>query len=112
MNHIQEPTDLQSASEDFYFQVREEAWQRYAGAGARLSCLELAYLDSWHEAGVPLTAVLIGIERCFTRFRPTPGRPRIRSLTYCEAEIFNAAQELWPDFQWGRIDPCSPVTPS
>lgn len=86
--------------EHFYFQQAEAMWRSYQGPGARFSPLEWSYLDAWREAGIPLTAVLLGIARCHERFRAIPGNPRIKSLLYCAGEILTAAYELDPKLYW------------
>jgi hypothetical protein len=83
-----------------YFQQTADCWRSHAGRD--LGPLDFAYLTAWQEAGIPLTAVILGIQRTFAGFHPRPGNERIRSLRYCKAEIYTAAHELWPEEFWER----------
>jgi hypothetical protein len=78
-----------------YFTEIEERFQQCRGTLTILSSLDWALIESWKEAGVPLEAVLRGIERAFEkhRSRPRPGRS-VNSVTYCTQEVLRAAEEL------------------
>ena len=77
-----------------YFRQSEEAWQMYQGAAARFSSLDFAELDSWQQAGIPLSAVLLGVMHTFEHFHAGPGRQRIRKLAYCYPEVLRAWNQL------------------
>ncbi len=78
-----------------YFTEIEECYQRARGTRTLLSPLDWALIESWKEAGVPLEAVLLGIERAFEKFRKRPARiQKVNSLAYCSQLVLAAAQEL------------------
>src|SRR5579863_1635502 len=78
-----------------YFTEVEECFQRGRGTPVLLSPLDWALIESCKEAGVPLEAVLIGIERAFAKFarRPQPFR-KVNGLGYCVQTVMQAAEEL------------------
>lgn len=78
-----------------YFTEIEECFRRSRGAPTLLSPLDWALVEAWKEAGIPLEAVLNGIERTFQKFqkRPQPYR-KINTLGYCTQAVMAAAEEL------------------
>jgi hypothetical protein len=78
-----------------YFTEIEECYRRCRNTPTLLSTLDWALIESWKEAGIPLEAVLLGIERAFEKFRARPRRiRRINSLAYCAPLVLTAAQEI------------------
>jgi hypothetical protein len=78
-----------------YFTEIEECFQRCRGTPTLLSTLDWALIESWKEAGIPLEAVLTGIERAFQKFSKRPQRFRkINGLAYCSQAVLQAAKEL------------------
>jgi hypothetical protein len=78
-----------------YFTEIEECYRRCRNTPALLSTLDWALIESWKEAGIPLEAVLLGIERSFAKFQARPRRiQKINSLTYCTQLVLAAAQEM------------------
>jgi DNA repair exonuclease SbcCD ATPase subunit len=78
-----------------YFTEIEECYRRSRNTPTLLSTLDWALIESWKEAGIPLEAALLGIERAFEKFRARPRRiQRINSLAYCSQQVLNAAQEM------------------
>lgn len=78
-----------------YFTEIEECYQRARGTRTLLSPLDWALIESWKEAGVPLEAVLLGIERSFEKFKKRPARiQKVNSLAYCSQLVLTAAQEV------------------
>ncbi|MHB8653099.1 MAG: hypothetical protein ACYDA9_04380 [Terriglobia bacterium] len=78
-----------------YFTEIEECFRRCRGTPTLLSTIDWALIESWKEAGIPLEAILIGIERAFQKFSKHPKRFRkINGLAYCSQAIFEAAEEL------------------
>jgi hypothetical protein len=78
-----------------YFTEIEEYFWRKRGAALLVSPLDWAIMESWHQAGVPLEAVLKGIDRAFesyARSRRSAGRP-LKSLAYCTDAVLEAAQQ-------------------
>ena len=77
-----------------YFTEIEECFQRARGVTTLLSTLDWALVESWKEAGIPLEAVLTGIERTFEKYHKRPQRFRkVNSLAYCSQEVLRAADE-------------------
>ncbi|HEV2349906.1 MAG TPA: hypothetical protein VG028_08700 [Terriglobia bacterium] len=78
-----------------YFTEIEECFRRCRGTPTLLSTLDWALVESWKEAGIPLEAVLTGIERAFQKFSKRPQRFRkINGLAYCSQAVLQAAAEL------------------
>jgi hypothetical protein len=77
-----------------YFTEIEERFQRSRGAPMLLSTLDWALIESWKEAGIPLEAVCLGIERTFQKYARRPRRfAKVNSLGYCTQEVMAAADE-------------------
>lgn len=77
-----------------YFTEIEECFQRARGVTTLLSTLDWALIESWKEAGIPLEAVLTGVERTFEKYHKRPQRFRkVNSLAYCSQEVLRAAEE-------------------
>jgi len=55
-----------------YFTEIEEQFQRRRGGILLLSTLDWALIETWKGAGVPLEAVLRGIDGAFERYRNVP----------------------------------------
>ena len=78
-----------------YFTEIEECYRRCRNAPSLLSPLDWALIESWKEAGIPLAAVLAGIERAFAKFQKRPrGIQRVNSLAYCTQQVMKAAEEM------------------
>ncbi len=78
-----------------YFTEIEECFQRARGSPTMLSTLDWALIESWKEAGLPLEAVLTGIERAFEKYHKRPRRFRkVNSLAYCSQEVLRAAEAV------------------
>ncbi|TAM83568.1 MAG: hypothetical protein EPN47_05515 [Acidobacteria bacterium] len=77
-----------------YFTEIEVCFQRARGSMTLLSTLDWALIESWKEAGIPLEAVLAGVERAFEKYQKRPQRFRkVNSLAYCSQEVLRAAEE-------------------
>ncbi len=78
-----------------YFTEIEECFQRCRGTRTLLSPLDWALIETWKEAGIPLEAVLLGVERAFEKFKKRPkGLQKVNSLAYCSQLVFQAAEEI------------------
>ena len=55
-----------------YFTEIEERYQRRRGTGLLLSTLDWALSETWKDAGIPLEAVLRGIDETFDKFDRRP----------------------------------------
>jgi hypothetical protein len=79
-----------------YFETVEDHFRITRGTGFfRSSPLDWALVEAWHEAGIPLEAVLRGIDRTFEICRKRPARARtqmINSISYCAQAIAAEAQ--------------------
>jgi hypothetical protein len=79
-----------------YFTDIEEHFQRRRGVQVFVSPLDWALMDSWKQAGIPLQAVLAGIDKAFEKFESgrRKDRDRPRALVYCAAAVLDAAEAL------------------
>ena len=78
-----------------YFTEIEEHFQRRRGGALLLSTLDWALIETWKDAGLPLEAVLRGIDATFDRYDAKPSKMRkINSLAYCSQEVFAAAEDM------------------
>lgn len=78
-----------------YFTEIEEHFQRRRGTSLLLSTLDWALIETWKDAGVPLEAVLRGIDAAFDKYdqRPTKSQ-KVNSLTYCAQAVLVAAEDM------------------
>ncbi len=79
-----------------YFTEIEEHFQRRRGSILLLSTLDWALIDTWREAGIPVEAVLRGIDSAFDRYESQKHRNarRINGLAWCAQEVITAAEEM------------------
>jgi hypothetical protein len=82
-----------------YFTEIEERFSRRRGSLLLLSTLDWALIESWREAGVPLEAVLRGIDSAFDKHdaRSSRGKGRLRKvngLAWCAQAVMQAAEEM------------------
>jgi hypothetical protein len=80
-----------------YFTEIEERFQQRRGAILLLSTLDWALIETWQEAGVPLEAVLRGIDTAFDKYESRQKRGRMRrvnGLAWCAQAVMQAAEEL------------------
>jgi hypothetical protein len=78
-----------------YFTEIEEHFQRRRGSILLLSTLDWALIETWKDAGIPLEAVLRGIDAAFERWERRPAKTRkVNSLAYCSQEVLAAAEEM------------------
>lgn len=79
-----------------YFTEIEEHFWRKRGAHLLVSPLDWAIVETWQKAGIPLSAVLKGIDRAFEswgRSRRAAGGRQLKSLAYCVDAVLDAAAE-------------------
>ena len=78
-----------------YFTEIEERYLQRRGGGLLLSTLDWALIETWKDAGIPLQAVLRGIDEAFDRYdqRPTKTK-KINSLAYCSQAVLVAAEDM------------------
>lgn len=78
-----------------YFTEIEEHFQRRRGTILLLSTLDWALIETWKEAGIPLEAVLRGIDVAFDHYDQRPRKTRkVNSLAFCSQEVLAAADEM------------------
>ena len=80
-----------------YFTEIEERFQQRRGAVLLLSTLDWALIETWREAGIPLVAVLRGIDTAFDKYESRKKRGRMRrinGLAWCAQAVMEAADEL------------------
>src|SRR5580658_3530387 len=82
-----------------YFTEIEEHFQRRRGSLLLLSTLDWALIEAWREAGLPLAAVLHGIDAAFDKHdaRLMKAKSKLRkvnSLAWCAQEVMAAAEQM------------------
>lgn len=78
-----------------YFTEIEEQFLRRRGGGLLLTTLDWALIETWKDAGIPLDAVLRGIDDAFDRYDQRPSKSRkINSLAYCSQAVLGAAEAM------------------
>jgi hypothetical protein len=79
-----------------YFTEIEEYFQQARGTSLfLLSPLDWALIETWKNAGVPLEAVLRGIDAAFEKWRSRKSRTQqVNSLAYCAQAVTQEAQRL------------------
>lgn len=80
-----------------YFTEIEEHFQRRRGTLLLLSTLDWALIETWRDAGVPLEAVLRGIDAAFDKHEAKPGKKpsrRVNGLAWCAQAVMEAAEEI------------------
>ncbi|MGE5646677.1 MAG: hypothetical protein ACM336_12885 [Acidobacteriota bacterium] len=77
-----------------YFTEIEEHFQRARGTGLfLLSPLDWSLIETWKSAGVPLEAVLRGIDDAFEKWRSRKSKVQmVNSLAYCAQAVLEQAQ--------------------
>lgn len=93
---MSEPEDSWVGNYFNYFTEVEEHFQRVRGTSLfLLSPLDWALIESWKNAGVPLTAVLRGIDAAFEKWRGRKSRTQmVNSLAFCAQAVLTEAQIL------------------
>ena len=80
-----------------YFTESEEHFQRRRGSLLLLSTIDWALIETWREAGIPLAAVLKGIDEAFDKFDARKNKTRVRrvnGLAYCAQAVIAAVEEM------------------
>jgi len=77
-----------------YFQAIARKFLSHRGAPFFLSSKDLVLLDTWEKMGIPLAAVLEGIEKAFENLRQRPARKaKILSLSFCNLHVLRAFEQ-------------------
>lgn len=78
-----------------YFTEIEEHFQKRFGGALLLSTLDWALIEMWKDAGIPLEAVLRGIDVTFEHFEQRPSKTRkVNALGFCTQEVLAVAEEM------------------
>ena len=102
MNGESHPEDMADEEQDWpsnyfnYFTEVEEHFTRARGTGLfMLSPLDWALIESWKNAGVPLEAILRGIDSAFDKWRSRKTRTQmVNSLAFCAQAVMSEAEEM------------------
>ena len=78
-----------------YFSEIEERFLQRRGGGLLLSTLDWALIETWKDAGIPLEAVLRGIDEAFDRYEQRPSKTKkVNGLAYCSQLVLSAAEDM------------------
>jgi hypothetical protein len=80
-----------------YFTEIEERFQQRRGSLLLLSTLDWALIETWRDAGLPLEAVLRGIDAAFDKYESRQHRGhkrRINGLAWCAQAVMESAEQL------------------
>jgi hypothetical protein len=81
-----------------YFTEIEERFQQRRGSLLMLSTLDWALIETWREAGVPLEAVLRGINNAFDKhdlkaLRSSARTRKVNGLAWCAQSVMEAVEQ-------------------
>jgi hypothetical protein len=81
-----------------YFTEIEERFQQRRGSLLMLSTLDWALIETWREAGVPLEAVLRGIDNAFDKhdakaLRSSARTRKVNGLAWCAQSVMEAVEQ-------------------
>lgn len=79
-----------------YFTEIEEHFQKVRGTSLfRLSPLDWALVETWKDSGVPLEAVLRGVDAAFEKWRGRKSKVQmVNSLAFCAQAVLTEAQRM------------------
>jgi hypothetical protein len=78
-----------------YYTEIEEYFCKRRGTLLTVSTLDWALMTTWKEAGIPLEAVLRGIDDAFEKYSRRPSKTqKINGLAYCAQAVLTAAEEM------------------
>jgi hypothetical protein len=81
-----------------YFTEIEQRFQQRRGSLLMLSTLDWALIETWREAGIPLEAVLRGIDDAFDKhdakaLRATGRTRKVNGLAWCAQSVMEAVEQ-------------------
>src|SRR6202044_3543472 len=81
-----------------YFTEIEERFQQRRGSLLMLSTLDWALIETWREAGIPLEAVLRGIDNAFDKhdaraLRSSTRTRKVNGLAWCAQSVIEAVEQ-------------------
>ncbi|HEV3316185.1 MAG TPA: hypothetical protein VG488_04405 [Candidatus Angelobacter sp.] len=78
-----------------YYTEVEEHFCRRRGTVSRVSPLDWVLIETWKNAGIPLEAVLRGIDATFDHYERRPSKTKkINGLGWCAQEVLVAAEDM------------------
>src|SRR5882757_11519832 len=82
-----------------YFTEIEQRFQQRRGSLLLLSTLDWSLIEIWREAGIPLEAVLRGIDDAFDKYDAREAKSRVRTkkvngLAWCAQSVMQAVEDL------------------
>jgi len=78
-----------------YYTEIEEHFCRRRGTLLTVSTLDWALMTTWKDAGIPLEAVLRGIDDAFDKYERRPSKTqKINGLAWCAQAVLTAAEEM------------------
>ena len=77
-----------------YFTEIEEHFQRRWGGILRLSPLDWALIETWKDAGIPLEAVLRGIDATFENNEKKRIKRKVNGIGFCTQEVLAEAEKM------------------
>ena len=80
-----------------YFTEIEDHFQRRRGSILLLSTVDWALIETWREAGIPLAAVLRGIDSAFDKYQARkhrPGTRKVNGLAWAAQAVMIAFEEM------------------
>lgn len=96
-----------------YFSDIEEHFLRRRGSILICSPLDWALMEVWKEAGIPLEAVLRGIDSAFDKYdRRAKKTRKVNSLAYCQQEVLAASEEMKEAAIGSKRDPAATSIPN
>lgn len=79
-----------------YFTEIEDHFSRRRGSILLLSTVDWALIETWREAGIPLAAVLSGIDSAFDKHeakRTRPNTKKVNGLAWCAQAVMQAFED-------------------
>lgn len=81
-----------------YFTEIEQRFQQRRGSLLMLSTLDWALIETWREAGIPLEAVLRGIDNAFDKHDAKAARAagrvrKVNGLAWCSQSVMEAVEQ-------------------
>jgi hypothetical protein len=78
-----------------YFTEIEEHFQRRRGGPLLVSTVDWGLIEIWKDAGIPLEAVLRGIDEAFDKYERRPSKTqKINGLAWCAQSVLAAAEDM------------------
>ncbi len=78
-----------------YFTEIEEHYRQRRGTLPRLSSIDWVLIETWRDAGIPLEAVLRGIDATFDKWDRRPRKTRkVNGLAFCAQEVLASAEAM------------------